>query len=176
MQPAAEERVARTATVTSGAPLARRLDGIPQLQALLGRASGVLAGVPAGAVSLLAWWLRERTGRTVVVLSADPELVYGDVLAWSSTAVGLFPEADAPPFDRVPASEEVTRRRIATLAMLRDPAAAIVGRPARKPSRCMKHMLYAVDHRWSVRALQNVHDALEPQQIGAAMLGECLEQ
>ena len=40
----------------------------------------------------------------------------------------------------------------------------------------MKDVLYAVDHRRPVRALGDVHDALEAQQIGAAVLCECFEK
>ena len=39
----------------------------------------------------------------------------------------------------------------------------------------MKDMLDAMDHRRPVGALRNVHHALEAQEIGAAMLSECVE-
>src|SRR2546427_8728433 len=102
-----------------------RLDRAADLQALLGARGGVVSGVPAGAVSLLAWWLRERSGRHVLLVTAESERVYADCLAWDPQGrVALFPAADTPPFDRVPPSEEVTRRRIGTLAGLDDPSPA----------------------------------------------------
>ena len=126
MRPAIEERPTEARIVMSGATLAQRLDALDSMKALLGRASGTIAGVPSGAVSLLAWWLRERTSRTVLVVAPDAEQLHGDVQVWGTDSIGLFPPADSPPFDRVPPSEEVTRRRIAALAMLRDHPAAIV--------------------------------------------------
>jgi transcription-repair coupling factor (superfamily II helicase) len=109
-----------------GSTLLERLDATGALRPLLGESSGVVAGVPAGAVSLLAWWLRERSERTVVVVAPDAEALYSDLLLWSDQAVALFPAADTPPFDRVPPSEEITRRRLATLAQTRSAKAAIV--------------------------------------------------
>ncbi len=127
MPQTAEDRLAIPRVAPSqGATLRQRLDAVHPLQVLLSAASGVVAGVPAGAVSLLAWWLRERTGRTVLIVTADPELLHGDVHVWDAHAVGLFAPADSPSFDRVPPSEEVIRRRIATLALLRGDSPAIV--------------------------------------------------
>ena len=40
----------------------------------------------------------------------------------------------------------------------------------------MEDVLYAVDHGRPVRALGNVHDTFEAQQIGAAVLCECFEK
>ena len=57
-----------------------------------------------------------------------------------------------------------------------DAAAAIIRRPTLEPGGRVKDVLDAVDHRRPVGALRNVHDALEPQQIGAAMLGERFEK
>ena len=79
-----------------------------------------MAGVPAGALSLLAWWLREHTGRTVLVVTGEIETVFADCRTWDSAGrTTLYPAADTPPFDRTPPSEEVTRRRMATLEALR---------------------------------------------------------
>ena len=78
-----------------------------------------MAGVPSGAVGLIAWWLRERTSRTVLVVAAESERVYADSLVWDGgSGVAIFPAGDTPPFDRVPPSEEVTRARLATLMRL----------------------------------------------------------
>ena len=75
--------------------------------------------MPAGAVGLIAWWLRERTGRTVLVVAAELERVYADSLVWDGGGgAAIFPAGDTPPFDRVPPSEEVTRARLATLMRL----------------------------------------------------------
>jgi len=104
--------------------------GAPTLESLLGRAAPLglvlagrarrLGGVPEGAVGLVAWWLRRRAGRNVLVVTAQPESVYADARLWGGdSGLGLWPAADTPGFDRVPPSEEVSRRRIATLAMLR---------------------------------------------------------
>jgi hypothetical protein len=57
-----------------------------------------------------------------------------------------------------------------------DPAATIVGRPVRQPRGRMKDVLNTVDDRRSVGAFQDVHDALESQEIGAAMLRERLKK
>ncbi len=40
----------------------------------------------------------------------------------------------------------------------------------------MKDVLNAVDDRGLVRAFQDVHDAFEPEEIGAAMFGNRLEK
>src|SRR5262249_59597955 len=53
-----------------------------------------------------------------------------------------------------------------------DAAIAIIRRPALEPGGRVKDVLNAVDHRRPAGALRNVHDALEAQEIGAAMLGE----
>ena len=109
------------------ATLRERLDAVQPLRALLDSERGVISGVPSGAIGLLASWLRERTRQNLVVISADPETMYSDFQVWDGTRVALFPPADSPPFDRVPPSEEVVRRRIATLAVLAgdDPAAVM---------------------------------------------------
>ncbi len=103
----------------AAATLRERLDRLPEL-AQLGKArGGIVAGVPSGAVSLLAWWLRETTSRTVLVVAAESERVYSDSLVWDGgTGAAIFPAGDTPPFDRVPPSEEVTRARLATLMRL----------------------------------------------------------
>ena len=107
--------------------LRSRLDGVAELQALARAPRGVVAGVPAGAVGLLAWWLREATGRSVLVLSPEAETVWSDATAWAGDAgVALFPAADTLPFDRVAPGEEVSRHRLSTLATLASPAPAIV--------------------------------------------------
>ncbi len=103
----------------AAATLRERLDRLPEL-AQFGKArGGIVAGVPSGAVSLLAWWLRETTARTVLVVAAESERVYSDSLVWDGgTGAAIFPAGDTPPFDRVPPSEEVTRARLATLMRL----------------------------------------------------------
>jgi transcription-repair coupling factor (superfamily II helicase) len=101
------------------ATLRTRLDGVPALRALRDLERGRVGGVPGGAVALIAWWLREATGRPVLLVGANAESLSGDAALWGGTAaLGLFPAADTPPFDRVPPSEEVTRRRLASLALL----------------------------------------------------------
>src|SRR5437016_9382489 len=57
-----------------------------------------------------------------------------------------------------------------------DAAAAIVRRPTREPGGRVKDMLNAVDHCRPVRALRNVHDTLQAQEIGAAMLSQSFEK
>src|SRR5262245_23091385 len=57
-----------------------------------------------------------------------------------------------------------------------DAACAIIRRPALEPGGRVKHVLDAVDHRRPVGALRHIHDALEAQEIGAAMLGERFEK
>jgi transcription-repair coupling factor (superfamily II helicase) len=109
------------------APLQRRLDGVRELGPLLDGSGGVVAGVPPGAVSLIAWWLRERLRRTVVLVGGDIETLFGDCVTWDVAArVELFPAADTPPFDRTPPSEEVTRRRLRTLVALTDETPRII--------------------------------------------------
>ena len=107
------------APTTELATLRGRLDAIPALGPLPGLRRGRVGGVPAGAVALLAWWLREVTRVPVVLVGAQAEALSSDAALWGGTArLGLFPAADTPPFDRVPPSEEVTRRRLASLALL----------------------------------------------------------
>jgi len=109
-----------------------RLNRIPELRVLAARPTGTVAGVPAGAVGLLAWWLRQRTRRSVLLIGTEPESLYSDVVAWAGeTDVGLFPAADTLPFDRVAPGDEVVRRRLATLALLASGrAATVVASPA----------------------------------------------
>jgi transcription-repair coupling factor (superfamily II helicase) len=103
----------------ASATLRERLDQLPELAQLGDARGGIVAGVPSGAVSLLAWWLREKTARTVLVVAAESERVYADSLVWDGgTGAAIFPAGDTPPFDRVPPSEEVTRARLATLMRL----------------------------------------------------------
>ena len=102
-------------TAVGASTLLQRLDGVAALRRALDD-GGVLSGVPAGAVALVAWWLRERGERTVLVVGDDIETLYGDCLTWDGDGrVELFPAADTPPFDRTPPSEEVSRRRLRTL-------------------------------------------------------------
>ena len=119
-------------TTTEAATLRARLDSVPALAALRDLQRGAIGGVPAGAIALLAWWLREATGRSVVLVGTNAETLASDAALWSgTTGLGLFPAADTPPFDRVPPSEEVTRRRLASLALLAGTdAALIVASPA----------------------------------------------
>ena len=108
-----------TPAAVAAATLRERLDQLPELSELAGAKGGSVGGVPSGAVGLIAWWLRERTSRTVLVVSAEAERVYADSLVWAGGAgVAIFPAGDTPPFDRVPPSEEVTRARLATLMRL----------------------------------------------------------
>ncbi len=91
----------------------------PGLDAVMRRGKGVVSGVPIGATGLLVAWLQHATGRTVLVLSAEPESLFHDLGTWGGdAALGLFPAADTPPFDRVPPSDEVTRRRLGSLRLL----------------------------------------------------------
>jgi transcription-repair coupling factor (superfamily II helicase) len=108
-----------TSTAVASATLRERLDQLPELAQLGGAGGGVVAGVPSGAVGLIAWWLREKAERTVLVVAAESERVYADSLVWDGgTGAAIFPAGDTPPFDRVPPSEEVTRARLATLMRL----------------------------------------------------------
>jgi transcription-repair coupling factor (superfamily II helicase) len=108
-----------TSTSVASATLRERLDQLPELAGLAAAAGGTVAGVPSGAVGLIAWWLRQRTGRNVLVVAAESERVYADSLVWAGgEGVAIFPAGDTPPFDRVPPSEEVTRARLATLMRL----------------------------------------------------------
>ena len=52
----------------------------------------------------------------------------------------------------------------------------VIGWPAIEPGRRMKDMLDAMDHRRPIGAFKNVHDALETEDIGAAVLGERFEK
>ncbi|MFN2452111.1 MAG: transcription-repair coupling factor [Candidatus Dormibacteria bacterium] len=100
--------------------LRARLDALPTLRGLADGSASVLAGVPQGAVGLVAWWLAQSTGRQVLLVAADAEAVYGDCVPWcAEDLLQLFPGADTLPFDRVPPGEEVSRRRLGTLAGLR---------------------------------------------------------
>ena len=115
-----------TSTAVASATLRERLDRLPELTELATARGGTVAGVPSGAVGLIAWWLRERTGRTVLVVAAESERVYADSLVWAGgEGVAIFPAGDTPPFDRVPPSEEVTRARLATLMRLNAGAAPL---------------------------------------------------
>ena len=103
----------------AAATLRARLDRLPELAQFGKAGGGIVAGVPSGAISLLAWWLRETTSRTVLVVAAESERVYADSLVWDGgSSAAIFPAGDTPPFDRVPPSEEVTRARLATLMRL----------------------------------------------------------
>ncbi|HEX3604382.1 MAG TPA: transcription-repair coupling factor [Candidatus Dormibacteraeota bacterium] len=113
--------------MTDTATLRSRLDAVPELRALARSPRGTLAGVPSGATGLLAWWLRETTGRSVLVLSPEAETLWSDTSVWAGdAALALFPAADTLPFDRVAPGEEVTRHRLATLATLAGEVPAIV--------------------------------------------------
>jgi transcription-repair coupling factor (superfamily II helicase) len=109
------------------ATLRSRLDAVDALRALRAMERGTLGGVPAGAVALIAWWMREATGRPVVLVGGGAEALSSDAALWGGTAaLGLFPAADTPPFDRVPPSEEVTRRRLGSLALLGERGAPLI--------------------------------------------------
>ena len=108
-----------TSTAVASATLRERLDQLPELTGLADARGGIVAGVPSGAVGLIAWWLREKTSRTVLVVAAEAERLYADSLVWDGgNGAAIFPAGDTPPFDRVPPSEEVTRARLATLMRL----------------------------------------------------------
>ena len=111
--------------------LRQRLDALPVLRAAGSRPRGVLTGVPAGAVALVAWWLREATGRSVLLLSTDVEGHFADAAAWSGgDGLGVLPASDTLPFDRVAPGEETTRRRLEAQALLgRSDPALIVAAP-----------------------------------------------
>jgi transcription-repair coupling factor (superfamily II helicase) len=113
--------------------LRARLDALAPLRGILDtRGDSVLAGVPAGAVGLLAWWAREATGSRVLVLSTDAERTYNDCAVWAGEeGMALFPASDTLPFDRIAPGEEVTRRRLQTLSLLAaDRPALVVTSPA----------------------------------------------
>jgi len=118
----------------AGTTLRHRLDALPPLRRVIDEGTGDLtvAGVPAGAAGLLAWWLRESTGRRVLVLSTDAERTYNDCAVWAGEdGMALFPAADTLPFDRIAPGEEVTRRRLLTLSLLaQDRPALVVTSPA----------------------------------------------
>ena len=109
------------------ATLASRLDAVAPLRALADGSLRSLGGIPSSAVGLVALWARRHAARHLLVIATDPETVYADARLWGGEArLGLWPAADTPGFDRIPPSEEVTRRRIATLALLRDGEPALV--------------------------------------------------
>jgi transcription-repair coupling factor (superfamily II helicase) len=117
----------------TGTTLRARLDGLPELQRLLdARGDLVMAGVPSGAVGLLAWWLRESAGCRVLVLTTEAERVYNDCAVWAGEeGMALFPASDTLPFDRIAPGEEVTRRRLLALSLLaQDRPAVVVTSPA----------------------------------------------
>ncbi|MDQ6847931.1 MAG: transcription-repair coupling factor [Candidatus Dormibacteraeota bacterium] len=113
---------------TEKATVRARLDGIAGLSRLRDLGSGRVGGVPAGAIALLGWWLREVTGAPVVLVGSNPELLSTDAALWAggTPGLGLFPAADTPPFDRVPPSEEVTRHRLASLALLAEGGLSLI--------------------------------------------------
>jgi transcription-repair coupling factor (superfamily II helicase) len=112
---------------TELATVRSRLDGVPALRDLRTLERGTVGGVPAGATALLAWWIREVSGVPVVLVGTNAESLSIDAALWGGTAsLGLFPAADTPPFDRVPPSEEVTRRRLASLALLAGSAPPLI--------------------------------------------------
>jgi transcription-repair coupling factor (superfamily II helicase) len=112
---------------TEPATLRARLDSATALRRLQTLERGRVGGVPAGAVALLAWWVREVTGRPVLLVGSNAESLSSDAALWGGTAgLGLFPAADTPPFDRVPPSEEVTRQRLAALALLAQGGAPLI--------------------------------------------------
>jgi transcription-repair coupling factor (superfamily II helicase) len=112
---------------TELATLRSRLDSVPALRTLRDLERGTVGGVPAGATALIAWWMREVSGVPVVLVGTEAESLSSDAALWGGTAsLGLFPAADTPPFDRVPPSEEVTRRRLASLALLADSGAPLI--------------------------------------------------
>src|ERR1700693_5939649 len=116
-----------TSTAVAAATLRERLHRPAELTDLAKARGGTVAGVPSGAVGLIAWWLRERSGHAVLVVAGESERVYGDSLVWAGgEGVAIFPAGDTPPFDRVPPSEEVTRARLATLMRLRPGAAPLL--------------------------------------------------
>lgn len=96
--------------------LRSRLDRFEPLRRLAAHPAGVVAGVPSGAVGLLAWWLCRATGRTVVLVGDEVEALVADVGAWAGDGdLHLFPGGDTLPFDPIPCSDEVIRRRLTTL-------------------------------------------------------------
>ncbi|HZS14258.1 MAG TPA: transcription-repair coupling factor [Candidatus Dormibacteraeota bacterium] len=113
--------------------LRARLDALGPLQHLRdGQGDAVVAGVPSGAVGLLAWWLRESAGVRVLVMTTEAERVYNDCAVWAGEdGMALFPASDTLPFDRIAPGEEVTRRRLLALSLLAgDRPAVVVTSPA----------------------------------------------
>ncbi len=112
---------------TELATLRSRLDGVEALRNLRTLERGTVGGVPAGATALIAWWMREVSGVPVVLVGSNAESLSSDAALWGGMqSLGLFPAADTPPFDRVPPSEEVTRRRLASLVLLAGSAAPLI--------------------------------------------------
>ncbi|HUY96046.1 MAG TPA: transcription-repair coupling factor [Verrucomicrobiae bacterium] len=117
-----------------GPPLHRRLGRIAALGAVTRWGAGerpplAVAGVPHGAVALVAWWCAQELGATVLAVVADPELCWGESQPWLADGDPpplLFPAPDTLPFDRVPPGDEVLRFRLRTLLALRSPRPQVV--------------------------------------------------
>ena len=89
----------------------------------------VLAGVPHGAVALVAWWCAEELGTTVLAVVADPEAAWSEGQPWLAEDRPpplLFPALDTLPFDRVAPGDEALRFRLRTLLALRTPQPRVV--------------------------------------------------
>lgn len=116
-----------TDAVATDHQLRQRLDALDALRDVATQGHGVIAGVPQGAVALVAWWLRETLQRHVVLIASEPELVYTDCAVFApEESVVLFPGADTMPFDRVAPSEEITRHRLRTLKRLAEPGPVLL--------------------------------------------------
>ncbi|MFN2465726.1 MAG: transcription-repair coupling factor [Candidatus Dormibacteria bacterium] len=103
--------------------LAGALTGDPGLRELAARIeAGRLAeagGAPDGAWGLLAWALMRATGRSVLVVTADPQSLIDDLAAFDDAPRPLhYPAADVLPMDRSAPSPEIVAARLETQGRL----------------------------------------------------------
>src|SRR6202171_6318941 len=78
-----------------------------------------ISGVPEGAWSLVAEYLRARLNTNVLVVAADPQALVDDLAAFDSApAVLHYPAADVLPMDRTPPSDEIVAARLHNQAQL----------------------------------------------------------
>ncbi len=118
--------------------LAARLEPLPLGRGLQGwwrrgAPADVLGGVSHAATPLLAAMVRELLRAPVCLVVAEPEPAWQGALTWSAgEGVHLFPAPDILPFDRVGASGEVVRHRLATLRGLKleEPQLVVTSLPA----------------------------------------------
>ncbi len=132
--PAAAIRTSRAPADGRHPTLHQRLGRTVALQAVARWGGGdrgplALAGVPHGAVALVAWWCAQELGATVLAVVAEPEAVWSESQPWlgeDEPPPLLFPAPDTLPFDRVAPGDEVLRFRLRTLLALRAPRPQVV--------------------------------------------------